>query len=208
LRQATAWSIEEAKRKAAEGYCDWKPAAIKNFEVVAGTSIIMVIQLVNSEALYEEGYEMSHCVADYADDCADGMKAIFSVRKYADESGFETLATVCVFLEDMAVYEAQARYNEMISKEAHEVIQQWAAREKLKTDYDYYDYENVPSVPEIAESINNDGPFRYENVQRRVAAADPHSIIVGRGISSKQTWYIIFFMLKMLWLIAKCSQAG
>ena len=193
FRQATEWSIEEAKRKAAEGYCDWKPAGIMNFEVIRGEVVVKIIQLVNSEALYEEGYEMSHCVADYADDCADGIKAIFSVRKYAADESFETLATVCVFLEEMAVYEAQARYNEMICKEAHEVIQQWAAREKLTTDYDYYEMSQIPQQAAIVP--NNAAMYqpRYE---------------ANRNKSDSNIMWIIFFIIKILWLIAKVSQAG
>ena len=200
VRQSAEWMREMAKKKAAANFNDWKPAAIQNYEVQKGESMMMIVQLTNSEALYEEGYEMSHCVADYADDCADGVKAIFSVRKYNREEGFETLATVCVFLEDMGIYEAQARYNEMISKEAHEVIQQWAAKEKLITDYDYY--ESNPAGESIQLTQN-------EAVQQVPVVNGPlrHAAIRHDKDSMDMT-YMIIALIKIILLIAKCSHAG
>lgn len=137
-RQSEEWHIEMAKRKAAEGYCEWQPCAIANFEVQTENAVIRIVQLTSSEALYEEGYEMSHCVAEYDDACAEGTSAIFSVRKFTEGSaGYETLATVEVYLTTYEISEAKARFNQMIGEEAQAVITAWAQREELEQAYEF-----------------------------------------------------------------------
>ncbi|MES2486948.1 MAG: PcfJ domain-containing protein, partial [Bacteroidota bacterium] len=129
-REAAAYFAEEAKRKAAEMYNDWKPAKIGNYSVIKDSAEYSIIQLTNSEALYNEGYEMSHCVADYADDCAGGGTAIFSLRKFtAGDEAYETLATIEVCISNKTVVQAKAKYNEDISIEAEDHIVAWAGKE-------------------------------------------------------------------------------
>lgn len=138
VRQANHWYLEMVKKREAEGSSDWKPAPIANYVVDDGDTVIRVIQLTSSSALYEEGAEMSHCVAEYDEVCQDGKTAIFSVRRYAKgEAAFETLATVEVFLEDMEIVQAKARFNEMICETTHTILSEWSHRERLAIGYEY-----------------------------------------------------------------------
>jgi len=138
-RQAADYHTELAKRLAAESCNGWEPCAINNFEVEKGSAIFRIVQLTNSEALYDEGHEMSHCVAEYDNDCADGTLAIFSLRKFTKGvDSYETLATLEVQLATYEIVQAKARFNEMISTEANKYITQWAVKEQLSVDYDFY----------------------------------------------------------------------
>lgn len=150
VRQANEWYLEMVKKREAEGNCQWKPAPIANYIVEDGDCTIKIIQLTSSEALYEEGAEMSHCVAEYDDACEEGRAAIFSVRKFANgEEGFDTLATVEVFLEDMEIIQAKARFNQMICETSHAIISEWAHRERLAKGYEYYTAEEFEGMQEV-----------------------------------------------------------
>ncbi|OYQ47234.1 hypothetical protein CHU92_01080, partial [Flavobacterium cyanobacteriorum] len=103
----------------------------------------------NSVALYEEGYEMEHCVADYTYDCMDGHSAIFSLRKFTPGvKGFEILATLQVIPETKAIVQAKAKYNDFISAEAEEIVALWAKQEGLVLDY-HEDYA-PPAEADVA----------------------------------------------------------
>lgn len=200
-RQSAEWMREMAKKKAAANFNDWKPATIQNYKVQKGESIMKIVQLTNSEALYEEGYEMSHCVADYEQDCYDGLSAIFSLREFkGHDDSFDILATIEVELYDMSIVQAKAKYNAMICSVAHEVIVQWAAKEKLITDYDYY--ESNPAGESIQLTQN-------EAVQQVPVVNGPlrHAAIRHDKDSMDMT-YMIIALIKIILLIAKCSHAG
>ncbi|MXN92554.1 hypothetical protein GR160_15095 [Flavobacterium sp. Sd200] len=146
-RQAEAYHAELAKRRAAEDYNGWEACGIANFEVVVKHETFRIVQLTNSEELYDEGYDMSHCVADYADDCAEGGSAIFSLRKFVrGKDGYQTLATLEVLLPECNIVQAKARFNGNIDAQAHKIVVQWAVKEKLGVDYDYYDEAQPPAA--------------------------------------------------------------
>lgn len=223
VRQSAEWHIEMAKKREAEGFSEWKLAPISNYIVDEGDCAIKIVQLTTSSALYEEGYEMSHCVAEYDEDCASGKIAIFSVRKFTKgEAGFETLATLEVFLEEMEIVQAKARFNGMICEIAHQIVREWALRERLAMCYDFISAEQLaamqaaapvvqpePAYPGVGQEqerqLNNYARALEERPAYRPHAVNPDTIIVGRGLGSKETLYIIFFIIKILWLIAKCS---
>lgn len=136
-RQAAEWHAEQSRRAAAEDYTEWDNGLLRNFSVENELAIFSIVQLTNSEALYEEGEEMCHCVADYAYDCSVGDSAIFSVRKQVrGAEGFTRLATVEVRPQDGAIVQAKAVYNQSICVEAAAIIQQWAAAEGLTQEYE------------------------------------------------------------------------
>ncbi|QEE48844.1 hypothetical protein FUA48_04415 [Flavobacterium alkalisoli] len=202
LRQAVEWEREMLKRKAAESYNQWKPAAITNFYIEKEDEVFSIIQLTNSEAIYEEGYEMSHCVADYTDACAGGESAIFSLRKFTHEnSDFERLATIEVDVVAKEIVQAQARYNEMISEKANEVIIKWAKQEGLSADYDFYvPVHNEPQPAIQLPQAAGNPPMQRQNYEPYRDAGFKETT------SDRNIGYIIIAIMKILWLIAKCSQ--
>lgn len=123
VRQSAEWHIAMAKKREAEGRCQWTPAPVNNYVVADEDYTIKIVQLTTSEALYEEGEAMSHCVADYELACRDGVTAIFSIRKFTEsKKGYETLATVEVDLENMEIIQAKAVFNEMICETSDALI--------------------------------------------------------------------------------------
>ena len=162
-RQAADYHTDLAKRLAAESYNGWEPCEVNNFEVEKGAAVFRIVQLTNSEALYDEGHEMSHCVAEYDHDCADGTLAIFSLRKFTKGvDGYETLATLEVQLTTYEVVQAKARFNAMISKEAHKYITQWAAKEQMTIDYEFYtERPAAPAAPAPVAPVIRPQPQEY-----------------------------------------------
>lgn len=141
LRQSNEWHVEYHRKIAAQNRADWSPSGVNGFAktVVFEEKTIEynIVELVNSEALYEEGYEMSHCVAEYEYECILGNTAIFSLREKVAEN-MATLATIEVDVEAKSIVQAKARYNEYISSEAENLLVEWAKKEKLTLSYDEY----------------------------------------------------------------------
>ena len=191
VRQAEEWHAEMAKRREAEGYLQWDSADIADFYKEEDEVAYCIVQLTNSEHLYEEGYEMSHCVADYTHDCADGSTSIFSLRKYVvGTDGFERMATIEVYPESKLIAEAKGKYNEMPTEAVDKLIREWAAKENLTPDYDYDDgyYEPVPPQP-AQQPVHQPAPYNYE--QRYV----PPGLRNESSSGDEIPWYYIKIIL-------------
>jgi hypothetical protein len=189
LKQSNEWHVEYNRRMAALNKADWEPSGITGFYKVVvkmdETVEYSIIELTNSEMLYEEGYEMSHCVAEYEYECIEGTSAIFSLRKKVGETTF-ILATIEVALEYKAVVQAKAKYNEPISLEAENIMFEWARKEKLELDYDeYYAGEHHVHVPQ-------------QPIEQAALHAENHCW--PRNVESDINWkvlfYIAFFLVK------------
>lgn len=87
---------------------------------------VRFVELLNEGALHDEGKAMHHCVATYAEDCADGTSAIFSVRR-----GGQRLLTVEVLLTSRSIYEARGKHNRSLFPSERRVLLRWA-QEVLK----------------------------------------------------------------------------
>lgn len=147
VRNSDEWHLEYYKRMNALNRAQWSTSQIRGFEKntfeLNQNNFYYIVELVNSEELYDEGYQMSHCVAEYEYDCIQGKTAIFSLRKKQQEtdSEYTTLATIEVDIEAKAVVQAKAMYNEWVSKVAYEMIVEWAEKESLELDFEYFDEE-------------------------------------------------------------------
>ncbi len=156
VKQSDEWHVEYNRKMAAMNRAEWNTSGINGFtkRVVTQTETVeyCIVELTNSEDLYEEGYEMSHCVAEYEYECIEGSSAIFSLRKKFGESA-ETMATIEVHLETKSIIQAKAKYNEPISFEAEKLMAEWAKKEKLELDYEeYYAEENRVHFPQEAQA--------------------------------------------------------
>lgn len=141
LKQSIEWHVEYHKKLAALNRADWSSCGITGL-----TKIVVfeqksveykIMELTNSEALYDEGYEMSHCVAEYEYECVMGSSAIFSLRKKVAKDS-STLATIEIDVESKSIVQAKAKYNECISLEAETILVEWAKKENLTLCYDEY----------------------------------------------------------------------
>jgi hypothetical protein len=170
VKQSDEWHVAYYRRMAALNRAEWSASGINGFSKSVASETenteCYIIELMNSEDLYEEGYEMSHCVAEYEYECIEGFAAIFSLRKKSAE-GFETLATIEVHLETKTIVQAKAKYNEHISPEAESLMAEWAEKEKLTLDYEeYYAEENQVHLPQEARDVQYNAPQNNYNAQR------------------------------------------
>ena len=213
VKQSDEWHIEYYKRQEAINGAQWKLSGINEFRkcVTVGdeTFDYSVIELTNSEALYEEGYEMSHCVAEYEYDCIEGITAIFSIRKFS-AAVVERLATIEVNLDTKYVEQAKARCNEPISAEAQEILEKWANTEKL-----ILNYEEV-YIPPVNENVNVNLPRenayvpppyehqvpQYQNELPHYDRRDYHTD-TGFEIDWKIVLYLFIFLVKTCSLLSR-----
>lgn len=193
VKQSNEWHVEYRKRIAALNRADWNPSGIGGYgelvETESETVMYTIIELTNSEALYEEGYEMSHCVAEYEYECTQGTSAIFSLRKKEAEET-TILATIEVALEYKAIVQAKAKYNEAISSEAESILFEWAKKEKLELDYEEYYF-----------------PPAQAAAPGQLAEPERHFVVAQRGVESNINWRLILYiavtLAKLLALLAK-----
>jgi len=87
-------------------------------------------QITDSQALFEEGRDMSHCVSSYLNRCASGYCSIWSLATQDLFRPTTKLLTIEV-LDDRRVVQARGAYNRMLSTKEMQVIKAWAAAEKL-----------------------------------------------------------------------------
>ncbi|MCR5861092.1 PcfJ domain-containing protein [Flavobacterium sp. J372] len=146
-RNARAWHLDMARKREAANYREWDRRMLNDFTLETEMATFKVVQLTNSVELYEEGYEMSHCVADYVQDCLDGTSAIFSLRKQMKgQVEFERLGTIELQLETRRIVQAQAKYNDELCEEAESVMQQWAAKENSGIGHEEECVANLPEA--------------------------------------------------------------
>jgi hypothetical protein len=209
VKQSDEWHVEYHRKLAALNRAEWNPSGVNSFRksVVTESEAIEyeIVELMNSEALYDEGYEMNHCVADYEYECIEGSAAIFSLRKKQAETE-TTLATIEVCLETKTIVQAKAKYNECISLEAENLMVEWAKKEALELDYEeYYAHDHVPQAAPIAlpaaiaaepapRPIVYNAPQNNYRAERNTDASD---------VNWKFILYIAFMLVKACALLAR-----
>ena len=90
-----------------------------------------MMELTNSAQLRREGAALHHCVASYADRCYRGSSCIWSLRFWQAEKIHHVL-TVEVDPRRRAVIQARGRANRAASGKPLRLLQDWAARERLR----------------------------------------------------------------------------
>ncbi len=216
LKAAREYEMEKAKRLAAEMGGDWKALPIANYEKAEGNNVYRIVQLLTSEELYEEGREMSHCVAEYDEDCAQGDTAIFSLRRFTNgKDSYETLATLEYRTDENAIVQAQARFNTYISAEAEEHILAWAKAIGMGIHCELHNVYEVPAPapqdaqpmrlpPEMPRIVPQPRVDPLEEHRNRMAA-QRHGVNRGGGIDidGKTLATIIIIIIRILMVVAK-----
>ena len=90
-----------------------------------------LIELTNGAQLRTEGSALHHCVASYADRCWRGASRIWSLRARRGEKVRRVL-TIEVDLRRRMVVQARGWGNRAPSGKALRLLQEWAARERLR----------------------------------------------------------------------------
>ena len=90
-----------------------------------------IIQLKTYFDLRDEGNEMHHCVATYANLCKGGSCSIFSVRQHLN--GSFTTRTATIEVRANQVVQIRGKYNRKPDDTTIGVIKEWAEYEHLTT---------------------------------------------------------------------------
>jgi hypothetical protein len=90
-----------------------------------------MMELTNAAQLRLEGAALRHCVASYADRCYRGSSSIWSLRLWQGDK-FHHVLTVEVDPSRRAVIQARGRANRGASGRPLQLLQNWAARERLQ----------------------------------------------------------------------------
>lgn len=87
-------------------------------------------QITNSQELFDEGQQMSHCVSSYLDRCMSGYCSIWSLSVQDLFRNTTKVITIEV-IDDKRLVQARGAYNRMPSSKEMNIINYWAANEKL-----------------------------------------------------------------------------
>ena len=121
-------------------FTTWESTGIEPLyteETVEDKNIVYrTVELLDSNALYEEGHEMHHCVSEYDEECMDGTSSIFSLRCYEEGEPVKRLATLEVELPENMLVQAKAKYNQDPDAKSLELIEKWVKEAKLKTRHE------------------------------------------------------------------------
>lgn len=94
-----------------------------NWTVMAHGKQWRFTELTSSQALFDEGESMEHCVGGYSLSCVDGYAAIFSLR-------CEGFRKVTIEIDPMSkqLTQVQGKYNAEPAKSVQSVVNAWMAR--------------------------------------------------------------------------------
>lgn len=141
-RDALDWSAYTAKMNAEASQIMWYSSGISPLhkrKVQGDNEVIYVsVELLNAEALYEEGNEMNHCIGEYVDNCVAGNSAVFSLRKI-ENGTFKRLATVEINPKTMELEEANGNCNSDLTHEAFSILKTWCSEAGVRGWWDYQD---------------------------------------------------------------------
>lgn len=172
--QAQEWHLEMQKMRDQANYVSWFPSGVKEMQlqtVKNGKTITYIAkELLTSDELYQEGYDMSHCVADYIDDCYAGETSIFSLRRQEGDT-IKKLATIEIDPSTLEVLQAEGKCNTPLSPEASKVLNHWLDILGVKT-------KNVVSNQD--QYIPAEAPV-YEQHERQVVPQPPQNANYGQG---------------------------
>ncbi len=129
-RRTDAW-YEELRRRYTyvSNVPSWKGATYRPFECMVEGMVYKIVQLTTAEELFEEGKQMSHCVASYGYRCVNGEVSVWSLRKLVNGKT-KSLVTIELSAQGRIVQMACA-FNESPNMFQTRLIQRWATREEL-----------------------------------------------------------------------------
>jgi hypothetical protein len=135
LRQVSDWHTQLGREQRI-GPVQWKSSGIDGLSLIEGHEQSRnmrrwtIIELLNRDALVNEGREMRHCIATYAHSCAKGHSSVWSMQ-CANAEGRERVLTIEVRPSARMVMEARGRFNAAPTPQAMRVLRQWTEKAGL-----------------------------------------------------------------------------
>lgn len=147
-RDATEWQEQMQRFRNAHNQAQWATTGIPllEWETSRNSKVVTykTVELLTADALYQEGQDMRHCVAEYTDDCRNGATSIFSLRRYEGTS-FKKIATIAIDPDNHCITEAQGNCNTDLTTEAISALKAWEERGAIYTNG--FNPEEAPYVP-------------------------------------------------------------
>ncbi len=111
----------------------WSPSGFRPFELLQGDPNRpdaewrrwTIRELLNSQALIEEGRKMRHCVASYASVCARGYASIWTLEQHT-RAGCDKLLTIEVRNGEKLICQIRGRLNRRMREQEQLMIARWA----------------------------------------------------------------------------------
>lgn len=210
--QAQEWHLEMQKMRNEANYVSWFPSGVKGMDFQTkknGKAVTYVAkELLTSDELYQEGYDMSHCVADYVDDCYAGRTSIFSLRKQEGDT-VKKLATIEIDPRNLDILQAEGKCNTPLSPEASKALNHWleilGVSTKVATpNEDQHIPENVPIYVQNERIVEAQVPIeRREIVQNVNYRQRPPAPIRNSEIDASLIFRIIIVIIKLLILLSR-----
>lgn len=135
LKHIEAWNRYTKHIRNAGGFITF-PEQIANNHVGKGPNgeHIKIVYINNSVLLFEEGYDMRHCVGEYYQgNCINGEYFVFSIRMYLTPKKFKRLATISInryrFIDEF-----RGKANSQPGAVAVFAFKEWAKNENIYPD--------------------------------------------------------------------------
>lgn len=129
LRRAVAEWHRDLARSGTTTVSSWEPSGFVPLVHEEGTGderrTHLIVELLTTQELLEEGREMSHCVASYAHSCASGRTSIWSLRRRIDSGRVVRRATIEVRNKDRTIVQVRRRRNAWPTEQEWLLLEQW-----------------------------------------------------------------------------------
>jgi hypothetical protein len=134
LRQMGLWHRSLAGNSAEP--MEWSPAPIRPFVHVEGSEaagtrrIWTITELLSTDALLHDGRTQQHCVATYAQACAQGETSIWSLE-LEDAIGKRKVLTIEVNRTTRIIRQAKGKQNRLPTEQQLELLRRWSQEASL-----------------------------------------------------------------------------
>jgi len=129
---------EQARKTAAMpngkpgGIPRWRGLGTGRFRHETEECVWVITELTSDQDLANEGRKMKNCVGGYADKCASGYSAVFSVERINKMNRLvENAATLEVNVSNRMLIQAKGKCNSALPDKTMSVIARWAAGNRI-----------------------------------------------------------------------------
>ena len=145
VRQMQEWH-RELRKDNQRPLVEWQPSGLESFQtsqkdVGLGTMVHWKIEeLLTNKALVQEGRDMHHCVATYAQSCLRGSRSIWSLQMAIGSATWRRVMTIEVDNLRQQVVQARGKCNKTPTSKhasqrlqmAPDIIKRWASQQGIR----------------------------------------------------------------------------
>jgi hypothetical protein len=129
LRSLREWHRSLAQGRVMSIRTGWGPSGFPGLEFDEGAGedrrVYRIVELLDSEDLFEEGRAMRHCVATYGGSCASGRTSIWSLRKSIESGRVVRQVTIEVSNKARTIVQVRGRSNRLPTAGELAILESW-----------------------------------------------------------------------------------